>query len=78
MPYLFAHHDILETLDVLRLHPTSPGEHAIALVVYALLMLGAASAARIGFPRCRTIMARGRHRTARRRPDVLGLAEQRP
>ena len=34
---LFAHHDILETLDVLGFNPVTPLDHALALASYGLL-----------------------------------------
>jgi hypothetical protein len=39
MPLLFAHHDMLEMLDVLGLNPVTPLDHALALATYALLAL---------------------------------------
>ena len=78
MPLIFAHHDMLDSLDVLHLHPTTPGEHAVAFAGYALLILGVACAARIGSGWCRTALADRRRQSGRRGPDALGLAEQRP
>lgn len=34
---LFAHHDMLEALDVLGFHPVTPVDHALALASYGLL-----------------------------------------
>jgi hypothetical protein len=39
MHRLFAHHDMLEVLDVLGLNPVTPLDHALALATYALLAL---------------------------------------
>jgi hypothetical protein len=36
---LFAHHDMLEVLDVLGFNPVTPLDHALALATYALLAL---------------------------------------
>ena len=44
MQLLFAHHDMLDALDVLGLHPVTPLDHALALVFYMML----ASAALFG------------------------------
>jgi hypothetical protein len=78
MPFLFAHHEMLDSLDVFRLHPTTPGEHAVAFAVYALLILGVAFAARAGSRRCRKALASGKRRAGGQGPETLGLAEQRP
>ena len=37
MQPLFAHHDMLEALDVLGINPVTPMDHALALSAYALL-----------------------------------------
>ena len=34
---LFAHHDMLEVLDVFGVHPVTPSDHALALATHALL-----------------------------------------
>jgi hypothetical protein len=39
MHLLFAHHDMLEVLDVLGLNPVTPLDHALALATYVLLAL---------------------------------------
>ena len=39
MPLLFAHHDMLDSLDVLHLNPVTPLDHALALATYAMLGL---------------------------------------
>ncbi|HEY2156289.1 MAG TPA: hypothetical protein VGH33_11710 [Isosphaeraceae bacterium] len=70
MPLLFAHHDMLDGLDFLRLNPTTPGEHAFAFAVYALLLVGVVNVARFGWGGCRKALA---SRTSR----AVGLAEPR-
>jgi hypothetical protein len=37
MKPLFAHHDMLEALDVLGFHPVTSFDHSLALATYALL-----------------------------------------
>jgi hypothetical protein len=39
MHLLFAHHDMLEVLDVLGFHPVTPLDHALAIATYALLAI---------------------------------------
>lgn len=39
MHLLFAHHDMLEALDVLGLNPVTPLDHTLALATYTLLAL---------------------------------------
>jgi hypothetical protein len=36
---LFAHHDMLETLDFLGFNPVTPLDHALSLATYTLLAL---------------------------------------
>jgi hypothetical protein len=38
MQPLFAHHDMLDALDILNLHPVTPLEHALAFAIYAALV----------------------------------------
>jgi hypothetical protein len=59
MDLLFAHHDMLEVLDVLGLNPVTPLDHALALATYALLVL----VAFLGLKRA------GRSLSRRVRPD---------
>jgi hypothetical protein len=54
MQPLFAHHDMLDTLDVLGLNPVTPLDHALVFAIYAapavVAFLGLRWAAR-GVPR---------------------------
>jgi hypothetical protein len=64
MPILFAHHGMLERLDIFHFHPTTIPEHIEALVIYALLIAGLARAAWIGWASSRAALKRRRLRQA--------------
>jgi hypothetical protein len=60
MNFLFAHHDMLDALDILHLHPVSWSEHAVAFVIYSLIVLGSGAAASAGFRKLRGRLDRSR------------------
>jgi hypothetical protein len=64
MPILFAHHGMLDRLDIFHFHPTTIPEHIEALVVYALLIAGLARAAWLGLAATRAALKRRRLRQA--------------
>jgi hypothetical protein len=72
MPFLFAHHDMLESLDFLALHPRSPAEHALALAVYAVIALGVVRIAALGLEGVRALLTRERPRDDEAEPGLGG------
>jgi hypothetical protein len=75
MPLLFAHHDMLDSLDFLRLRPMSPAEHLLAFAVYAVLAVGVVRAGLFGLGWAREAAARRRLRDSEEeahRPSYVG------
>ena len=60
MNLLFAHHDMLDALDILHLRPVSWEEHAVAFVIYSLIALGGAAGTAAVFRKLRRWLDRSR------------------
>lgn len=62
---LFAHHDMLDSLDFLGLAPTTVLDHAVAFLIYGAL-LAAVVLLPLGLRRLRANLARGREAVGER------------